>query len=121
MVTHKASLKNFIVGTSLSRKIIQASLFIALFIDLKCLTEGTIVGKADDDFYACANLWDTVMEKYNDRMYFGWWHPDGPKDNDPPGDPNFPKLEVNHPDAQIVLISWNLMKEILEKPFWNVL
>ncbi|CAG5102763.1 Oidioi.mRNA.OKI2018_I69.chr1.g455.t1.cds [Oikopleura dioica] len=64
--------------------------------------EGTIVGKADDDFYACANLWETVMENYDDRMYFGWWHPNGPKDNDPPGDPNFPKLKTAILDRQFL-------------------
>ena len=43
-------------------------------------------------------------------MYFGWWH--GAADIDP----NKPSID-NRPDAQFILIGWDLLKEILEKPY----
>jgi len=73
--------------------------------------EGTIVGKTDDDFYGCANLFDTVIENYHPRMYFGWWHEDWPN-----SEKLVPNLRNCH-DAQFVTISWQLMKEILRKPY----
>ena len=69
---------------------------------------GTIVGKTDDDFYGCANLYETIIENFHPRMYFGWWHPHS--------DIHKPSLQ-NRPDAQFVLIGWDVMMEVLEKPY----
>ena len=41
-------------------------------------------------------------------MHFGWWHPSSDIQN--------PSLK-SRPDAQFVLISWDLMTEILQKPY----
>lgn len=44
-------------------------------------------------------------------MYFGWWHDDWPNSKK-----LIPNLNNCH-DAQFVTISWDLMKEILLKPY----
>ena len=70
--------------------------------------KGIIVGKTDDDFYGCANLYDTIIENYHPRMFFGWWH--NGSDTDEPS-------RRNRPDAQFVLVGWELMEEIIQKPY----
>jgi len=70
--------------------------------------KGSIVVKTDDDFYACENLYETVIENYDPRMYFGWWHPNS--------EPNHPNI-TSRPDAQFVAIGWELMEQVLEKPY----
>jgi hypothetical protein len=41
-------------------------------------------------------------------MYFGWWHPNS--------EPNHPNI-TSRPDAQFVAIGWELMEQVLEKPY----
>jgi hypothetical protein len=77
----------------------------------KNFPKGSLVGKSDDDFYACSNLYDVVLENQHPRMYFGWWH--------------FlqDKRELKNPskkvrvDSQFVVIGWKLLKEVIEKPY----
>ena len=49
-----------------------------------------------------------VLENYDPRMYFGWWHPNS--------EPNHPNI-TSRPDAQFVAIGWELMEQVLEKPY----
>jgi hypothetical protein len=51
---------------------------------------------------------EIVLENYDPRMYFGWWY------STP--DPDHPNVRYRA-DAQFVAISWELMEQILEKPY----
>ena len=50
-----------------------------------------------------------AIENYHPRMYFGWWHPFK-------GDLTKPSL-LNRPDGQFILIGWELLEEIITKPY----
>ena len=73
--------------------------------------KGSLVGKSDDDFYACSNLYDVVLENEHPRMYFGWWHfLEEEKEVIKPSK----KIRV---DSQFVVIGWELLTEVIQKPY----